>query len=120
MEVFSKFLTKTDVEARLTIPTDALPHFEIINHENARTFEVPVADSDGKVWIFKCYTRPVDHPKPVFSTNWMPFVREKGLLERDQVTFYKAVDEAGGVRFRVEVKKRTIKLFGKLMTDESL
>ncbi|TXG71253.1 hypothetical protein EZV62_006188 [Acer yangbiense] len=109
MEIFSKFLTETDIKARLTVPTHALMHFNMpVGDNNVELFP---RDSDGNEWRFRCYTRPNGHPKPAFTTGWLDFVRVKGLQIGDQVTFSNE-DEAGVVpQYRIRAT-RTITLFG--------
>lgn len=119
MALFSKCLTETDIRARLTIPMASMPHFQIPNHENTNHFDIPVVDSEGHEWTFRCSTRPRGHPILVISGGWLEFVRANGLLVNDEVTFYEEYG-AGKVRLMVKGKKGTIKLFGGLVTDKRL
>ncbi|TXG73671.1 hypothetical protein EZV62_002250 [Acer yangbiense] len=115
--IFSKDLTKTDIDTRLTIPTEALEHIEMPEGEN----NVDVScryykdGSHGTVWTFRCNKRRNGHPKPAFTTGWLEFVRAKDLQIGDKVTFRMQEDEAGGGRAAQYTIRatRTITILGK-------
>ncbi|GLT44326.1 hypothetical protein SLA2020_182310 [Shorea laevis] len=113
MQLFSKFLTQTDVERRLAVPTDALRnHFKLSRGKHY--VDLKVKDSIGQLWSFRCCTRRTGkHPKPVFSTGWHDFVRSKSLQINDQVVFYKERDRAAGAEFRIEVKRHITRIMGR-------
>ncbi|KAI9160581.1 hypothetical protein LWI28_009639 [Acer negundo] len=108
--IFSKPLTKTDIEERLAVPTHALEHINMPEGDN----HVYPKDSGGREWRFRCYTRPNGHPKPVFTTGWLDFVHAKGLQTGDQVTFSMLEDEneGGGAPQYIIHATRTIHLLG--------
>ncbi|KAK4837592.1 hypothetical protein QYF36_006780 [Acer negundo] len=112
--IFSKILTGTDIKARLAVPTHALNHINMPEDDNY----VYPEDLDGKKWRFQVYTRPTGHPKPAFTTDWLDFVKAKGLQIGDKVTFSKLdnedEDEAGGARrYRIHAtRSRAITLMG--------
>ncbi|KAK1583923.1 hypothetical protein Q3G72_028222 [Acer saccharum] len=111
--IFSKALTKTDIKARLTVPTDALAHINI--PEGGNKVDLSPMDSDGNQWPFRCYTRLNGHPKPAFTTGWRRFVQAKGLQIGDEVTFSKLEDEdeaGGATQYRIHAT-RAITLWGK-------
>ncbi|KAK2654262.1 hypothetical protein Ddye_014118 [Dipteronia dyeriana] len=114
MVIFSNYLKPTDISARLTIPTDALEHINMLEGDN-NVYLFP-KDSDGKEWGFRCYTRLSGHPKPAFTTGWLDFVRANGLQIRDKVTFSKLQEDedeaAGGApQYRIHAT-REITLMG--------
>ncbi|KAJ6359378.1 hypothetical protein OIU76_001000 [Salix suchowensis] len=85
MAEFSKVLTNTDIQNRLSLPIkfyNSLPSFEGIH---AVSFEA--MDEGGFFWTFRCYTREEGHPKPVLSKGWLEFVRSKKLQVGDTIRF---------------------------------
>ncbi|KAJ7002091.1 AP2/ERF and B3 domain-containing protein [Populus alba x Populus x berolinensis] len=109
-KLFKKTLSKTDVDYRMTIPMDSLPAFQIPEGEHQK--EVAAVDIDGHRWSFRCCTRKKDpHPKPVLSSGWIKFVKNRGLKEGDEVIFsVPHIDGAEGL-FGIEARKK-IKVFG--------
>ncbi|KAK2661788.1 hypothetical protein Ddye_000362 [Dipteronia dyeriana] len=90
--LFSKLITKTDVEKKLNVPTQAMKHFSI--PEGKEFADFLVKDLKGEIWNF----RLTIHPMPALTDGWLEFVRAKDLVLNDIVTFYKLADE-----YRVEV-----------------
>lgn len=105
--LFSKTLTATDVQKRLSIPFTCLKDFEFHGSNSA---QLRVEDQNGSIWSFALSTRKNGHPKPIFSGGWRQFVRCGHLCEGDRVEFYKDTKENGFYRIQVQ---RCIKLFGK-------
>ncbi|KAJ6711325.1 hypothetical protein OIU79_007724 [Salix purpurea] len=84
--LFEKTLSKTDVSYRMAIPLDSLSAFEIPEEEYSK--KVDVFDIDCRRWSFRCSTRKNDpRPKPVLSSGWIQYVKEKRLKEGDRVIF---------------------------------
>ncbi|KAF5725858.1 hypothetical protein HS088_TW23G00588 [Tripterygium wilfordii] len=109
--IFSKILTKTDVEKRLSLPTKSLkslPSFEVGRRCNV---EFQAMDGNGRLWRFGCIIRKKGHPKPVLSKGWIAFVAHNKLQIGDQVKFYQEIANPGASQYKVEVKK-AVKLFG--------
>ncbi|KAK1589188.1 hypothetical protein Q3G72_031315 [Acer saccharum] len=110
--IFSKSVTKTDINARLTVPTHALEHINMpVGDNNVYLFP---KDSKGKEWRFRCYTRLNGHPKPAFTTGWLKFVEAMELQIGDEVTFSKLEDEyegGGAPQYRIHAT-RAITLMG--------
>ncbi|OMO92221.1 hypothetical protein COLO4_17739 [Corchorus olitorius] len=105
--IFSKILTKTDVEKRLAVPSKHLkcfPRFK--GHEHAVNIEA-IDDQSGKICVFQCSIRKKNHLKPVISKGWVQYVRNRQLRVGDKVKFYR---EAGG-NYRIKVKK-SVRIFG--------
>ncbi|KAI9162488.1 hypothetical protein LWI28_027886 [Acer negundo] len=115
IDIFSKSLTITDIETRLTVPTRALRHINM--PEGVNNVDLFPTDSNGNQWLFRCNTRLNGHPKPAFTTGWLDFVRDKGLQIGDKVTFSKLQedeDEVGRApQYRIRATRDVIRLFGK-------
>ncbi|KAK1568791.1 hypothetical protein Q3G72_028783 [Acer saccharum] len=61
--------------------------------------DLPVIDWTGQVRHFRIYSRPGGiYRKPVFTTGWPQFVREKGLRVGDEVIFSLNQDGDGGLQ----------------------
>ncbi|XVE99756.1 hypothetical protein REPUB_Repub03eG0228400 [Reevesia pubescens] len=107
MEVFSKILTKTDVDKRLAIPTDCLKHFRFDKNKDSESLQV--MDENGGIWNLRCYTRRRGYSKPVLSSGWRQFVTCSGIRAGDRVNFY--IDYKQEVSYRIEVKRKFM-IFG--------
>ncbi|KAI5592982.1 hypothetical protein BDE02_04G188600 [Populus trichocarpa] len=96
----------------MTIPMDSLSAFQI--PEGKYSKEVVAVDTDGHRWSFRCSMRRKDpHPKPVLSSGWIKFVKNRGLKEGDEVIFSVAHnDGAEGPQFGIEARRKLTKLFG--------
>ncbi|KAK1575883.1 hypothetical protein Q3G72_009156 [Acer saccharum] len=90
--LFWKLITKTDVEKKLIVPTQAMKHFVI--PEGKEFADFLVKDLKGEIWKF----RLTIHPMTALTDGWLEFVRAKDLVPNDIVIFYKLGDE-----YRVEV-----------------
>ena len=117
--LFEKTLSKTDVEYRMAIPMDSLSAFRIPEEEYSK--KVDVFDINRRRWSFRCSKRKNDpHPKPVLSSGWIKFVKEKGLKEGDQVIVSVSdKDAAEGLQFRIQARKK-VKLFGQDLWSDPL
>ncbi|XVF00600.1 hypothetical protein REPUB_Repub04eG0014600 [Reevesia pubescens] len=106
--IFSKILTKTDIEKRLSVPTVKKQCF--LNFRDQHKAEFKVVDKNGEVWTFVCSTRKKkgDYPKPVLSKGWLQFVRCWKLAIGDEVIIYRNQDKAGKAKgyYMIEVIKR--------------
>ncbi|KAK0606028.1 hypothetical protein LWI29_033340 [Acer saccharum] len=117
--IFSKHLTQTDIDTRLTIPTEALEHIEMPEGEN----NVDVLcrySKDGTEWTFRCNKRRNGHPRPAFTTGWLGFVRAKDLRIGDRVTFRMQEDEAGGggaARYTIQAERAISIMRQQMMAD---
>ncbi|GLT86310.1 hypothetical protein SLE2022_044550 [Rubroshorea leprosula] len=109
--IFSKSLTKTDVQKRLSVPMASLA--SLPDFEEGHTVGLRVRDArKSKLWKFKCSIRKKKHPKPVFCSEWLEYVRFNDLQVGDGIEFYKEMEEATGVNYyKIEVKK-AVKIFG--------
>ncbi|XWS54869.1 hypothetical protein CRYUN_Cryun10bG0126700 [Craigia yunnanensis] len=80
MQEFSKKLTKTDIDVRLSFPMKVLNAFEFPKGKDEVEFEV--TDSTGKSWTFDLSKRNKarhPHPKPILSSDWRAYSQAKGL-----------------------------------------
>ncbi|XWS67491.1 hypothetical protein CRYUN_Cryun04dG0011200 [Craigia yunnanensis] len=103
--VFSKILTKTDIEKRLSVPTVKKKCF--LNFRDQHKEEFKAIDMNGKVWLFLCSTRKTKgYPKPVLSKGWLLFVRCWKLAIGDKVILHRKQDKAGKGHYIIEVIKR--------------
>ncbi|KAK1584464.1 hypothetical protein Q3G72_033237 [Acer saccharum] len=94
MAIFTKTLSSSDIDRRLTIPGDCASEFPPI-HEDRR-IELNVIDESGCPWIFHFARQPATNSGIVISSGWPQFVKKKGLKVGDQIIFSKCQDEAGG------------------------
>ncbi|KAK6254124.1 hypothetical protein QUC31_015844 [Theobroma cacao] len=106
--IFSKILTKTDVEKRLSIPTKHLKSFPCFQGGHAVNFRA--IDESGKVWPLQCSIRKGKYLKPVVFRGWVEFVRSNKLEVSDKIKFY---GEPGG-EYMIKVKK-PVKVFGAII-----
>ncbi|KAJ0098564.1 hypothetical protein Patl1_19863 [Pistacia atlantica] len=87
MKIFSKKLTKTDVESRLCIKSKSLdffPAFEGGHHAQV----LRVEDEEGKEWRFRLIIRRGRYGKPVLSAaDWLRFIKSKQLESGFKVRF---------------------------------
>ncbi|XVF45885.1 hypothetical protein PTKIN_Ptkin02bG0243600 [Pterospermum kingtungense] len=99
--VFSKILTKKDVEKRFSVPSAKKQCF----------LELKVVDEKGKVWAFSCSIRKKkEYPKPVLSKGWLQFVRCWKLQTDDEVKLHRMQDKAGKGRYVIGVIKRSTQI----------
>ncbi|KAJ6881468.1 hypothetical protein NC651_028144 [Populus alba x Populus x berolinensis] len=119
MAGFSKLLTKTDIQKRLSLPTKCFKPLPSLKGSHVGDF--PAIDESGFVWTFQCSTRKKGHPKPVLSEGWLAFVRHKELKVGDRVKFFKEKDQSGPAPpfYRVEAEKE-VKIFGGIFGARSL
>ena len=125
MEVFSKMLSQTDVDVRLSFPMKVLYDFEFPEGEDKMEFEV--TDSSGESWKFGLSKRNKarhSHPKPVLSSGWRAYVQAKGLKKNDKVTLYDQKDIlVTKTRFKIRAQRKIpspFKLFGKVIEEVEL
>ncbi|KAJ0016719.1 hypothetical protein Pint_11616 [Pistacia integerrima] len=114
--IFSKVLSTTDTKNRLALPMEAFHHF-FPEEEHVKCVQFMVMDSDQKQYEFRLATRNKGkHPKPAITGDWLNFVANKGLKVRDKVILYQQQNEAGRVKYTIEVKKGII-IFGKYVRE---
>ncbi|XVF01170.1 hypothetical protein REPUB_Repub04eG0065300 [Reevesia pubescens] len=106
-QVFSKNLTKTDVDVRLSFPMDVLNDFEFPEGKDKVEFEV--IDSTQKSWKFGLSKRNKArhrHPKPVLSSGWRSYVKAKGLKMNDRVILYAEKVKVTKTRFKIKAQRK--------------
>ncbi|KAM7263539.1 hypothetical protein ACFE04_001222 [Oxalis oulophora] len=112
--VFSKILTVTDIDHRLSFPSEhlnCLPSFP----EGHNEVDFDAIDDDGKVWRLRCIIRNKEkYLKPVLSAGWKAFVQDKNLSKGDLIEFYSLLDQGEGPKFKIKAKK-AVKLFGQII-----
>ncbi|XVE66903.1 hypothetical protein DITRI_Ditri08aG0117400 [Diplodiscus trichospermus] len=69
-------------------------------------------DSSGGLWSFRCICRDGIYAKPVFSKGWLEFVNAKNLKIDDEVVVYKEKDVEAAVPYRIEVRRKIMRLMG--------
>ncbi|KAG5229584.1 B3 domain-containing transcription factor [Salix suchowensis] len=112
MASFSKMITKTDAEKRLSLPIKFLESLPPLHGGHAVDFQAK--DENAELWTFRCCTRKKGrYRKPVLSKGWRAFASRKKLKVGDRIEFYEArnqsTDESPCYGVRVE---REIKLLG--------
>ncbi|KAJ6416203.1 hypothetical protein OIU84_004913 [Salix udensis] len=109
-----KKLSKTDIDYRMSVPMKSLDAFGIRKGEHCR--EIGVTDIHGERKMFRCSTRRTDaYPKPVLSSGWTAFAKERGLRKGDEVTIF-VMDDINGaedLEFQIQARRK-MKLFGKV------
>ncbi|KAB5521485.1 hypothetical protein DKX38_025804 [Salix brachista] len=82
-----KVLSPTDISHRLAVPTANRGDFEIPTGQHAINIEV--TDTLEQPWTFRLSIRRNNNPnrRPVFTGEWIRFVKEKGLRAGDRVVF---------------------------------
>ena len=114
--MFSKLLTKSDVEKSLLIPTCS---FNVFPFEQGHFFYMNVVDNTGNAWTFPCFIQQIsdDHQSigsSVISIGWQKFACKKYVRVGDMVFLHrKCLDDnsIGMMQFRIEVKRK-IRLLG--------
>ncbi|KAG5233731.1 B3 domain-containing transcription factor [Salix suchowensis] len=110
MAEFSKLLTSTDIQKRLSLPTKffkSLPSFK-----GGHVQDLQAMDESGFVWTFQCSTRKKGHPKPVLSKGtWLAFGRNKKLKVGDKIKFSVLDPTAAVPSYGVRAEKE-VKIFG--------
>ncbi|KAJ9174707.1 hypothetical protein P3X46_013323 [Hevea brasiliensis] len=101
--VFSKPLTTTDIEKKLSVPTKALKHLPSFGE--SRQVYIEAKDDKGYFWSFTCSIRRDRYSKPVLSSRtWLSFARYRNLRAGDIIKLYKEHDQFTGVEYKIEVE----------------
>ncbi|KAF2293891.1 hypothetical protein GH714_005487 [Hevea brasiliensis] len=101
--IFSKSLTRTDIENRLAVPKQALKLLP--NFGDRHRVCIRAKDHGGYFWSFECSIRRNGHPKPVLAcSNWLAFVRYWDLRVGDTIQLHRERDEFTGVEFKIVVQ----------------
>ncbi|KAG5248473.1 hypothetical protein OIU76_004849 [Salix suchowensis] len=119
-KLFTKKLSKTDIDYRMSVPMKSLDAFRIRKGEHCK--EIGVTDINGKRKRFRCSTRKTDpHPKPVLSSGWTAFAKERGLRKGDEVSFFVMGDINGAEDLEFQIQaRRKMELFGKVFWTDPL
>ncbi|CAO2819253.1 unnamed protein product [Amaranthus hypochondriacus] len=110
--VFSKHLTKTDIERRLSWPIENLHLLTNLRtrgidlNSPGHKFDFVAMDQYGGLWPLSCTIRKDGYAKPVLSAGWIPFVNSQNLVIGDEVMFYRTNDHAvGAPAFIIHVRR---------------
>ncbi|KAJ6327809.1 hypothetical protein OIU78_014631 [Salix suchowensis] len=115
-----KKLSQTDIDYRMSVPTKSLDAFGIRKGEHFK--EIGVTDIHGERRRFRCSTRKTGlHPKPVLSSGWTAFAKERCLRKGDEVTIF-VMDDINGaedLEFQIQARRK-MELFGKVFWTDPL
>ncbi|KAB5574433.1 hypothetical protein DKX38_001627 [Salix brachista] len=103
--LFTKVLSPVDTTHRLTIPAPNLGDFEFPTGQHAINIEA--TDTTEQQWTFRLSIRRNNdpNPRPVFTGQWIRFVREKGLRAGDRIVFSRQQAEGDGVQYRIRAER---------------
>uniref|UniRef100_A0A6N2MPY0 TF-B3 domain-containing protein n=1 Tax=Salix viminalis TaxID=40686 RepID=A0A6N2MPY0_SALVM len=106
---FTKLLSRVDTRHRLTIPKANLGDFEFPTGQHAINIEA--ADTTQQQWTFRLSVRRNNNPnpRPVFTGQWIRFVKEKGLRKGDRIVFSGQQTEGDGVQYRIRAERKIFK-----------
>ncbi|KAF9671119.1 hypothetical protein SADUNF_Sadunf12G0014400 [Salix dunnii] len=107
MAEFSKLLTNTDIQKKLSLPTELFKSLPSFNGGHVQ--DLQAMDESGFVWTFKCSTRKKGHPKPVLSKGWLAFVRNKKLKVGDKIKF--SLNQTAATPFHRVRAEKEVKIF---------
>ncbi|GMP69013.1 hypothetical protein CsSME_00028414 [Camellia sinensis var. sinensis] len=82
---FEKVLSKTDVKGNMEIPRDAL-----YLPDAAENNEIMLVWDKGKIWNFKAPMRGDGTGRRFMSRQWLQFVKDNSLMDRDVLRFYRS------------------------------
>ncbi|KAJ6309178.1 hypothetical protein OIU76_018717 [Salix suchowensis] len=104
--LFTKVLSQVDTTNRMAVPMANLGDFEFPAGQHAINIEA--TDTIEQQWTFKLSIRRNDHPnpRPVFSGQWIRFVKEKGLKAGDRIVFSRQQAEGDGVQYRIRAERK--------------
>ncbi|XWS56088.1 hypothetical protein CRYUN_Cryun09bG0056700 [Craigia yunnanensis] len=114
MEIFSKTLSKTDVNKRCAVPMKCFKNKRFPKLEGNDKVHFEVKDESGHAQTLCCSKRKIGndpkhpkHPKPALTKGWIPFVCQKKLRVGDRVIIYEEQDETGLMQLRIKVEKQS-------------
>ncbi|KAJ6715493.1 hypothetical protein OIU85_026939 [Salix viminalis] len=103
--LFTKVLSPLDTTHRLTVPMANLEDFEIPAGQHAINIEA--TDTIEQQWTFRLSIRPNNNPnpRPVFTGQWIQFVKKTGLKVGDRIVFSRQQTEGDGVQYRIRAER---------------
>ncbi|KAF9690260.1 hypothetical protein SADUNF_Sadunf01G0177100 [Salix dunnii] len=103
---FTKLLSPTDTSHRLTVPMANLGDFEFPTGQH--TINIEATDTTEQQWIFRLSIRRNNNPnpRPVFTGQWIRFVKQKGLRAGDKIVFSRQQIEGDGVQYRIRAERK--------------
>ncbi|KAF9690271.1 hypothetical protein SADUNF_Sadunf01G0178200 [Salix dunnii] len=104
--LFTKLLSPVDTTHRLTIPMANLGDFEFPPGQHAINIEA--TDTIEQQWTFTLSIRRNNNPnpRPVFTGQWIRFVKEKGLRAGDRIVFSRRQAEGDGMQYRIRAERK--------------
>ncbi|KAJ6309175.1 hypothetical protein OIU76_018714 [Salix suchowensis] len=113
--LFTKVLSPVDTTNRLNVPTANLEDFEFPTGQHAINIEV--TDTIAQQWTFRLSIRRNDNPnpRPVFTGQWIRFVKEKGLKAGDRIVFSRQQAEGDGVQYRIKAEREIFKCWANVL-----
>ncbi|TXG53781.1 hypothetical protein EZV62_019037 [Acer yangbiense] len=107
MAIFTRTLTRVDIERRLTIPRYCVGAFPAVQESQA--VELKVNDEMGHVWTFRCSLQSAINPRLVFSSGWLHFASSKHLHVGDTIVIHREVDQDNtDAPYKIEVPTRAL------------
>ncbi|KAI9186638.1 hypothetical protein LWI28_019336 [Acer negundo] len=104
MVIFTRMLTRFDIERRLTIPRYYDGAFPAVQESQA--VDLKVKDEMGHVWTFGCSHESAISPRLVFGSGWLHFARSKHLHVGDNIIFHRVIDQdSTAAPYKIEVSK---------------
>ncbi|OMP01593.1 hypothetical protein COLO4_11751 [Corchorus olitorius] len=105
MSIFTKVLTETDVNRKLSFPENFAQALQAFKAKGCQAEVLLVKDDAGTLWRFVCAFRSGVSSKPVIISGWIQFVQIKGLQEGDTIYFYREDDVISGAHYKIEVRR---------------
>ncbi|KAJ6309173.1 hypothetical protein OIU76_018712 [Salix suchowensis] len=104
--LFTKRLSAVDTTHGLTIPEANLGDLEFPAGQHA--INIVAADTGEKQWTYTLSIRRNNNPnpRPVFTGQWIQFVKEKGLKVGDKIVFSRQQPEGDGVQYRIRAERK--------------
>lgn len=112
--IFTKSLSRNDIQNRLSIPTKFLKFFPILKEGGQCAVDFLVRDTAGAKWSFRLSVSKQGLPKPCITGDWLAFVRQNEVKMGDKITFFYFDTQdgaAGDVQFGIKVEREIFNWF---------
>ncbi|KAJ6342882.1 hypothetical protein OIU78_010742 [Salix suchowensis] len=109
--LFTKLLSPVDTTHRLSIPEAILRDIEFPAGQHA--IKIEATDTIEQQWTFRLSIRRNDNlnPRPVFTGQWIQFVKEKGLKAGDKIVLSRQQTEGDGVQYRIRAERNLFNIW---------
>ncbi|TXG53773.1 hypothetical protein EZV62_019029 [Acer yangbiense] len=107
MAIFTKTLSSSDIEWRLTIPGDCAAEFPPFHRD--QHIEFNVKDESGHQWTFRCARQSATNSGIVIISGWHQFVAKRKNLECISSFCPSSLAPVGLLLFKRKVFKLAIK-----------